>query len=431
SFDQPISPSQTPNFDFLHPHFAVIYLDHDGKLQVEASPSLAGSGGAIFTPDVTDRFMEMAVPNSQTAMQFPNPNQTPPSPWEMQPNLGWMPAGQTRLAELIPCEWQSHQTRRKRRDIKRIGMARPRPKSASPPPTPPPGRTILRVGNKDLLRRYYEKAFEDFQQLNCRVIAKSYIKLVEPRKQVHFPYNGRKIISGVSQRVDPELTQPGWWPVGVLHREPDHLLKRDRLRLLVHILCELKDSHGVTADKLREAGQDVRRQISPSNRLQVLDEIYFVPQMEERYLDGEIDANTLLQVTHTHLPDAIYQDDDLSTRIHAAPVTAFEAERDGYDPGQDHSPSLDDGDPLSFPGYKGLPLSPATSESSGPHSPVTGFRRYSVGMAPSELPQGSPSAPKSMAADPNCLSYFAQPFVPEKSNAYWPNVSHPVSQCGY
>lgn len=50
----------------------------------------------------------------------------------------------------------------------------------------------------------------------------------------------------------------------------------------------MKDTHGVTADKLREAGQDVRRQISPPNRLQVLDEIYFVRQMEERFLNGEI-----------------------------------------------------------------------------------------------------------------------------------------------
>lgn len=142
--------------------------------------------------------------------------------------------------------------------------------------------------------------------MNCKAIAKSYIKLVEPRKQVHFPYNGRKVIAGVSRRVDPELTKPGWWPDGVEHREPDHLQKPggraqrqcllvsladmgvDRLRLLVHILCELKDSHGVTADKLREAGQDVRRQIDPETRLQILDEIYFVRQLEEQFLDGEI-----------------------------------------------------------------------------------------------------------------------------------------------
>lgn len=65
-------------------------------------------------------------------------------------------------------------------------------------------------------------------------------------------------------------------------------LLEDRLKLLVHILCELKDSHGVTADKLREAGQDVRRQITPAHRLQVLDEIYFVREMEEKYLDGDL-----------------------------------------------------------------------------------------------------------------------------------------------
>ena len=103
---------------------------------------------------------------------------------------------------------------------------KPRPKSTSPPPTtPPPGRTVLRVGNRAQLRGYYEKAFEHFQQLNCRAIAKSYIKLVEPRKQVHYPYNGRRVHGGVTQTDNPEQTKPGWWPAGVVHKEPDHLLK--------------------------------------------------------------------------------------------------------------------------------------------------------------------------------------------------------------
>lgn len=179
------------------------------------------------------RFIRVSQTKSKTCCctgvltYFGDPIHAAPSPWDVQPGSGWPQAGQTRPAELIPCEWQSNH-RRKRRDMKRTGMSRPPLKSASPPPTPASGRTILRVGNRDLLRRYYEKAFEDFQQLNCRAIAKSYIKLVEPRKQVHFPYNGRKVISGVSQRVDPELTKPGWWPDGVLHREPDHLLKKGK-----------------------------------------------------------------------------------------------------------------------------------------------------------------------------------------------------------
>ena len=46
-----------------------MYVDQDGKLQLEASPSIAGSGGSIFTPDITDRFMDMIVPTPN--MQFP------------------------------------------------------------------------------------------------------------------------------------------------------------------------------------------------------------------------------------------------------------------------------------------------------------------------------------------------------------------------
>lgn len=39
----------------------MIYIDHDGNLQVETSPLLAGRGGAIFTPDVAGRFMEVVI----------------------------------------------------------------------------------------------------------------------------------------------------------------------------------------------------------------------------------------------------------------------------------------------------------------------------------------------------------------------------------
>jgi hypothetical protein len=98
------------------------------------------------------------------------------------------------------------------------------------PLSPPIRRTAIQVGDEHRMKKYYEKAFEAFQQLNCRVIAKAFIKLVEPRKQVNHPYNGRKTASGSSpeQRVDPELTKPKWWPTGVTHKEPDHLLKAGR-----------------------------------------------------------------------------------------------------------------------------------------------------------------------------------------------------------
>lgn len=72
------------------------------------------------------------------------------------------------------------------------------------------------------------------------------------------------------------------------------LIGTDRLRLLVHILCELRGSHGITAEKLDDAGQDVRRSISPASKLDILDEIYYVRQIEERFMDGEIGESPVL-----------------------------------------------------------------------------------------------------------------------------------------
>lgn len=62
----------------------------------------------------------------------------------------------------------------------------------------------------------------------------------------------------------------------------------DRIRLLVYILCELSESHNITVEKLREASQSSRSLVTPPERLRILDEIYYVRGMEERYLRGEI-----------------------------------------------------------------------------------------------------------------------------------------------
>ncbi|KAL4736048.1 hypothetical protein BDV11DRAFT_211594 [Aspergillus similis] len=163
--------------------------------------------------------------------------------------------------------------------------------------------TMLPIGNKSVLRSYYEKAFECLQQTNCRILAKAYIKLVEPRKQVTYPYNGHKLVAGIPQQFDPEETRPLWWPTGVTHREPDHLRKPERIRLLIHILCEVRESHAICVEKLREADQAIRRQILPVERLQVLDEIYRVRGEEERYLDGRSDPQAVVYVSRVHLPE--------------------------------------------------------------------------------------------------------------------------------
>lgn len=136
----------------------------------------------------------------------------------------WYHPSQPRPVGLIPCEWQSLHNKRQRRGLRRAGSEIGH---VWEPPSPSPSlkRSTLRVGQAKLLRTYYEKAFDCFQQLNCRVIAKAFVKLVEPRKQVNHPYNGRRTVAGSSQKVDPELTKPKWWPSGVTHKEPDHLGK--------------------------------------------------------------------------------------------------------------------------------------------------------------------------------------------------------------
>ena len=67
-------------------------------------------------------------------------------------------------------------------------------------------RASISVKERGLLRLYYEKIFQNLQQTNCRIIAKAYIKLIEPRKQVNYPYNGRKIVEGRTQQLNPEAT---------------------------------------------------------------------------------------------------------------------------------------------------------------------------------------------------------------------------------
>lgn len=94
-------------------------------------------------------------------------------------------------------------------------------------PSPTGDMVGLEVADTEKILAYYECALKHFQQINCRQIAKAFIKFIEPRKQVKHPYNGGKPPAGAppGQKGDPEKTKPEWWPVDVQHKEPDHLKK--------------------------------------------------------------------------------------------------------------------------------------------------------------------------------------------------------------
>jgi hypothetical protein len=89
--------------------------------------------------------------------------------------------------------------------------------------------------------------------------------------------------------IESPIIFPKWVRYnGSLFSKFQKLTISERVRLLVHILCELRDSRGITVAKLREADQSIRRQISPPDRLGVLDEIYRVREEEESYLDNRL-----------------------------------------------------------------------------------------------------------------------------------------------
>lgn len=60
----------------------------------------------------------------------------------------------------------------------------------------------------------------------------------------------------------------------------------ERIALLLHILCDLHFSHGITSQKLKNADQSVRSKIAPVERLTLLDELYRVRAEEEKVLEG-------------------------------------------------------------------------------------------------------------------------------------------------
>jgi hypothetical protein len=75
------------------------------------------------------------------------------------------------------------------------------------------------VGETEKLQELYKTNFKRMQQIPCKMIAKHWIKAIEPKKQANHPYNGGAI-------KDSNLTRPVWWPPeGCPHKEPDHIKK--------------------------------------------------------------------------------------------------------------------------------------------------------------------------------------------------------------
>ena len=90
------------------------------------------------------------------------------------------------------------------------GMMSTFPAARSSTPAPPMHTLTLSAPQ---MADYYAARFSALQQATCKLVVKAWIKVIEPKKQMKFPYN------------KGEDLRPAWWPEGVRHREPDHLSK--------------------------------------------------------------------------------------------------------------------------------------------------------------------------------------------------------------
>lgn len=80
----------------------------------------------------------------------------------------------------------------------------------------------IRIGDSNAVWNFYQQRFRNCQQTACKLIAKAWVKAVEPKKQSHHPYTGK------------DEKAPDWWPKPwgtmkderVRHKEPDHLYKK-------------------------------------------------------------------------------------------------------------------------------------------------------------------------------------------------------------
>ncbi|KAJ5146009.1 uncharacterized protein N7515_000573 [Penicillium bovifimosum] len=283
-------------------HYAMIYLDHDGKLKVDESSSIQEHNATLFTPEVRQNFLEIL--GERIGYHAPHQSMdTSPRRVRRRKNAPTISVSDDRLTEQGSDgeDFSGNSTE----------------------------MVPLRIGDSQKVMSYYESALKHFQQLNCRMVAKAFIKFIEPRKQVRHPYNGGKPPAGSAPGTtgDPEKTKPEWWPPGVMHKEPDHLRKEYRIELLLHIIRKL-GSYGITADKLKEVAGDTKRSLKHASHVEIIYEILRVRKMEERFERGEVDGNMIVY-TMNRGPSPKGDEEEDSTDASSIPIEEAEHTNQG------------------------------------------------------------------------------------------------------
>jgi hypothetical protein len=182
----------------------------------------------------------------------------------------------------------------------------------------------LRIGDEEEVGNLYTLRFRDMQQYACKLIGKIFVKVIEPRKQTHYPYT-----KGMEKA-------PPWWPVGtgdkhVRHKEPDHLYKPERVRLVVSIVEMVTRPYADQPAAIQKAGLNVKKleeitmeamsnwfndKEHPKNAAKrpFLREIFKVARFQERYRNGELNSDfyvTVMDKDKNGIPVSDDEEDDI------------------------------------------------------------------------------------------------------------------------
>lgn len=92
----------------------------------------------------------------------------------------------------------------------------------------PEPTVMLQLCDPEAVNTHLCALFKELQQIPCKALAKAWIRVIEPKKQTKYPYKGSA------------ETRPPWWPRDIRHVEPDHLLKEERVKLMIHFLLHVQ-----------------------------------------------------------------------------------------------------------------------------------------------------------------------------------------------
>ncbi|KAI9721561.1 MAG: hypothetical protein M1812_002323 [Candelaria pacifica] len=146
----------------------------------------------------------------------------------------------------------------------------------------------LVIGDTPSIDEFYKTRFWELQQTVCKYLAKTWIKVVEPQKQSSYPYSRQKAPAG---------QKPPWWPEWVIHKEPDHIKKHDRIDLLVALLrvrVNQKTGEPMSAVQLEKSSETDTK--IPHHKHSILMEIVRVRTHEEEYEDNQHDSDSTINV---------------------------------------------------------------------------------------------------------------------------------------